>query len=72
MKTNIQQLRKRVRKMMIDADLSRGAMHDIARALGLNLQSLSMAMTGYRTGPRYVEILQQVKEHLETKNKKVA
>lgn len=55
---------------MIDADLNRGAMHAIARTLGLNLQSLSMAMTGYRTGPRYLEILQEVRKHLETKRKR--
>lgn len=70
MKTNTDHLRKKVRKMMIDADLGWRATGNLARALGLNLQSLSMALTGYRSGPREKDILLKVKRHLEIIRKK--
>ncbi|MGE5840956.1 MAG: hypothetical protein ACM335_01670 [Deltaproteobacteria bacterium] len=67
--TNTLHLRKTVKKMMVDADLGRRATQDIAKALGLNLQSLSMAMSGYREGPRSREMLLLVKRYLAKKKK---
>jgi hypothetical protein len=64
MKANGNHLRKRLRKMMIDADMGQGAIKDLAKALGMNSNSLNMALTGYRTGPRYIEMLTQLKKHL--------
>ena len=64
MKANGNHLRKRLRKMMIDANMGQGAIKDLAKALGMNSNSLNMALTGYRTGPRYIEMLNQLKKHL--------
>jgi hypothetical protein len=67
MKANGNHLRKRLRKMMIDADMGQGAIKDLAKSLGMNSNSLNMALTGYRTGPRSLEMLLEVKRHLEKK-----
>lgn len=69
----IDALRKEVKKLMIDLDLDvrkQGALALLAADLGLRLgkgicrQTLSMALSGFRTSPAYQTILAELRTML--------
>jgi hypothetical protein len=44
----------------------RGALKTIAKAISVNRNSLSMALSGFRNGPGSIQILEQAKSYLES------
>jgi len=58
-------LRKTVKKMMIDRDLEWSGSY-LAAQIGCNRNSLSMAISGYRSGPASVRILKELRQYLKT------
>lgn len=51
-------LRKAVKIKIIEIGIDRrGIQTELARALDIHPNSLNMALTGFRSGPRYVQIL---------------
>ena len=64
------ELHKDCKKLMIDLDLDRpGSVEVLAREISteenpVNRNSLNMALTGYRQGPRYQEILKRLHSYL--------
>jgi len=67
MKTKIDnsRLRKQIKHLMIDKDLewSRGF---LASEIGCNQRSMSMALSGLRTGPASMRILKNLKGYLKS------
>ena len=58
-------LRKECKKLMIDLDFDvPGGRRMIAENIGVNCNSLSMALTGYRDGPGSIKILTSLHEYL--------
>lgn len=58
-------LRKTVKKSLIDHDLEWSGEY-LAREIRVNRRSLSMALSGYRTGPSSEKILKKLKSYLST------
>jgi len=58
----INYLRKNCKILMIDAGLDKlGAQKTLAEKLGINRNSLNMALTGYREGKREYQILVELR-----------
>lgn len=61
----IEILRKAVKKLIIDAELDKpGCLPKIAEKMDVNYNSLNMALSGYRTGPKSVEYLKKLQSYL--------
>lgn len=61
----IKALRKECKKLLIDLELDRpGIQPLLAKRINVNSRSLSMALTGHRTGDRYFEILVELRDYL--------
>ena len=58
-------LRKRCKKLLIDKDLDYGNRVAIASDMGINSNSLSMALTGYRDGLGSTRILIALYDYLQ-------
>jgi len=58
-------LRKRCKKLLIDKDLDYGNRVSIASDMGINSNSLSMALTGYRDGLGSTRILIALYDYLK-------
>lgn len=62
---NNNELRKSVKKLLVDADLDkRGCLPEIADKLNVNYNSLNMALSGYRDGPGSIELLEKLQSYL--------
>jgi hypothetical protein len=58
-------LRKRIKHSLVDLDLDgRGNYALLAKSIGVNQSSLSMAMTGFRATERSLDILNKLDRHL--------
>ena len=56
-------LRKNIKKLLIDHDLEWSG-EFLANEIGCNRRSMSMALSGYRTGPGSERILNKLKAYL--------
>jgi len=67
---NTENLRKKVKTKMAEMDLlGYGKLRPLAKAIGVNYNQLSMALTGYRTDKRSSEILSKLNNHLRQLSK---
>ena len=58
-------LRQESKRLMIENDyFDRGANKLLADELKISYQTFIMALSGYREGPKSVEVLEQLKAHL--------
>ena len=66
-------LRREVKGLMIDTgyDLM-GSIMRLAEELGVNRQSLVMALSGYRRGPASIEYLERARDYLRRKHANAA
>ncbi len=61
----VDQLRRACKKLMVDVDLDKlGAQKILAERLGMNRNSLCMALTGYRKGLAEYKLLQRLEAYL--------
>lgn len=66
----MENLRKRVKKLLIDHGFEyRGYQAELADKLGINQNSLNMALTGYRKNPGSEKILNDLLEFLQSRPK---
>jgi len=66
----VDRLRRTCKKLMVDVDLDKlGAQKILAERLGMNRNSLCMALTGYRKGLAEYQLLQRLKAHLRSLKK---
>jgi len=66
----VDRLRRTCKKLMVDVDLDKlGAQKILAERLGVNSNSLNMALTGYRKGLAEYRLLQRLKAHLRSLKK---
>ncbi len=62
---NIEKVRKKCIQLMAEKGfLKRGGQTDLAGHLKMNRNSISMALSGYRSGPGSLEILKAIQKHL--------
>jgi hypothetical protein len=62
---DIQTVRRKVKILLIDRGLDiRGAQLELSQKIGVNHNSLNMALTGYRDTPGSLKILKALQEHL--------
>lgn len=60
-------LRRHCKQLLLDTNLdTRGSLKRLAQELGVNYNSLSMALTGYRVSPGAEKMLKQLIENLIT------
>jgi hypothetical protein len=58
-------LRQECERLMTDHGyFKRGGKKNLARQINTPYQSFIMALSGYREGPKYIQILQNLKKHL--------